>query len=108
MRDASGWVTAYSIPKIDVRGNREHRLRSAATLPQCGGLTGATPIATDADTAGRLLATAAAGPRPGDSGAYIDQGKIAPSSPASYDKDREEELWTAARLTASGHNQPEQ
>lgn len=63
----------------------------------------ATPIATDADTAGRLLATAAAGPRPGDSGAYIDQGKIAPSSPASYGKDREEELWAAAaRLTHLG------
>ena len=59
-----------------------------------------TPFATDADTAGRLLATAAAGPSPGDSGAYIDRGKIIPSSPASYDKDREEELWTtAARLT---------
>jgi hypothetical protein len=40
------------------------------------------------------------GPRPGESGSYIDQGKITPSSPASYDKDREEELWTtAARLT---------
>jgi len=59
-----------------------------------------TPFATGIDKAGRLLATAAAGPRPGDSGAYIDQGKITRSSPASYDKDREEELWTtAARLT---------
>jgi NAD(P)-dependent dehydrogenase (short-subunit alcohol dehydrogenase family) len=68
----------------------------------------ATPIATDADTAGRLLATAAAGPRPGESGAYLDKGKITPSSPASYDKDREEELWTtAARLTRLDQNQPE-
>jgi NAD(P)-dependent dehydrogenase (short-subunit alcohol dehydrogenase family) len=59
-----------------------------------------TPFASDAETAGRLLATVAAGPRPGDSGSYIDQGKIIPSSPASYDKDREEELWTtAAHLT---------
>jgi NAD(P)-dependent dehydrogenase (short-subunit alcohol dehydrogenase family) len=59
-----------------------------------------TPFASDVDTAGRLLATVAAGPCPGDSGSYIDRGKIIPSSPASYDKDREEELWTtAARLT---------
>jgi NAD(P)-dependent dehydrogenase (short-subunit alcohol dehydrogenase family) len=59
-----------------------------------------TPFASDAETAGRLLATVAAGPRPGDSGSYIDQGKIIPSSPASYDKGREEELWTtAAHLT---------
>ena len=59
-----------------------------------------TPFASDVETAGRLLATVAAGPRPGDSGSYIDQGKIIPSSPASYDKDREEELWTtAAHLT---------
>jgi NAD(P)-dependent dehydrogenase (short-subunit alcohol dehydrogenase family) len=41
-----------------------------------------TPFASDAETAGRLLATVAAGPRPGDSGSYIDQGKIIPSSPA--------------------------
>jgi NAD(P)-dependent dehydrogenase (short-subunit alcohol dehydrogenase family) len=59
-----------------------------------------TPLVTDVDPAGRLLAAAAAGPRPGETGAYIDRGKIIPSSPASYDKDREEELWaTAARLT---------
>jgi NAD(P)-dependent dehydrogenase (short-subunit alcohol dehydrogenase family) len=59
-----------------------------------------TPFASDVETAGRLLATVASGPRPGASGSYIDQGKITPSSPASYDKDREEELWTtAARLT---------
>ncbi|MDQ6876246.1 MAG: hypothetical protein M3082_00825 [Candidatus Dormibacteraeota bacterium] len=59
-----------------------------------------TPFASDADTAGRLLASVATGPGPGESGSYIDQGKITPSSPAFYDKDREEERWTtAARLT---------
>jgi NAD(P)-dependent dehydrogenase (short-subunit alcohol dehydrogenase family) len=59
-----------------------------------------TPFASDVETAGRLLATVAAGPRPGDSGSYIDQGKIIPSSTASYNRDREEELWTTlARLT---------
>jgi NAD(P)-dependent dehydrogenase (short-subunit alcohol dehydrogenase family) len=64
-----------------------------------------TPFASDVDTAGRLLATVAAGPRPGESGSYIDQGKIIPSSPASYDKDREEELWTtAARLAGLDRN----
>jgi hypothetical protein len=40
-----------------------------------------TGFATDADTAGRLLAAAVAGPRPGDSGAYIDRGTMTPSSP---------------------------
>jgi NAD(P)-dependent dehydrogenase (short-subunit alcohol dehydrogenase family) len=59
-----------------------------------------TPFASDAETAGRLLARVATGPRPGESGSYIDQGKIVPSSPASYDEAREEELWTTAtRLT---------
>ena len=49
---------------------------------------------------GARRATVVAGPRPGESGSYIDQGKIIPSSRASYDTDREDELrTTAARLT---------
>ena len=36
------------------------------------------------------------GPRPGESGSYIDRGRIVPSSAESYDESREEELWTAA------------
>jgi NAD(P)-dependent dehydrogenase (short-subunit alcohol dehydrogenase family) len=55
-----------------------------------------TPFATGIDKAGQLLAAAMAGPRPAESGAYIDRGKPIPSSPESYDRDREEELWAAA------------
>jgi hypothetical protein len=84
-------------------GHGEEDLASPAIQFIAGLLVNAlrvTPFASDVETAGRLLATVAAGPRPGDSGSYIDQGKIIPSSPSSYDKDREEELWTtAARLT---------
>jgi hypothetical protein len=53
----------------------------------------------DVRKAGILLAEAAAGPRPGESGSYVDRGKVMRSSPASYDTAREEELWNvAARL----------
>ncbi|MDT3396588.1 SDR family NAD(P)-dependent oxidoreductase [Streptomyces sp. B1866] len=59
----------------------------------------ATPFATGPERAGRLLARAAAGPRPGGTGAYLDRGRPTRSSPESYDEGREEELWaTAARL----------
>lgn len=58
-----------------------------------------TPVAMDVRKAGILLAEAAAGPRPGESGSYVDRGKVMRSSPASYDTAREEELWNvAARL----------
>lgn len=53
----------------------------------------ATPLALSADVAGGLLADAAVGPRPGESGSYIDRRTVTPSSPESYDRDREEELW---------------
>ena len=53
----------------------------------------ATPLAMSAASAGGLLADAVIGPRPGRSGAYIDRHRVTPSAPASYDHDREEELW---------------
>ncbi|MEU5260126.1 SDR family NAD(P)-dependent oxidoreductase [Amycolatopsis sp. NPDC021455] len=53
----------------------------------------ATPLALSAAAAGALLAEAAVGPRPGESGAYIDRHRVTASAPASYDHDREEELW---------------
>ncbi|WP_341867702.1 SDR family NAD(P)-dependent oxidoreductase [Amycolatopsis kentuckyensis] len=56
------------------------------------GLT-ATPLAMSATEAGGLLADAVIGPRPGPTGAYIDRRTVTPSAPASYDHDREEELW---------------
>lgn len=61
----------------------------------------ATPIATGPGAAGDLLAAAVAGPRPGESGSYIDRGTIIPSSSESYDEAREESLWIdAAHLCA--------
>ncbi|WP_410656107.1 SDR family NAD(P)-dependent oxidoreductase [Amycolatopsis sp. lyj-112] len=58
-----------------------------------------TPLATTAETAGRLLADVFSGPRPGESGAYLDRGHVVPSSPESYDEAREEALWhDASRL----------
>ncbi|MGW4116669.1 SDR family NAD(P)-dependent oxidoreductase [Actinosynnema sp. NPDC004786] len=56
----------------------------------------ALPVATSPARAGRLLAEALAGPRPGESGAYISRGEVVPSSPESYDERREEELWAVA------------
>jgi NAD(P)-dependent dehydrogenase (short-subunit alcohol dehydrogenase family) len=56
----------------------------------------ATPVANTAESAGGWLAEAALGPRPAESGSYIDRWQVTESSPESYDKDREEALWTAA------------
>lgn len=53
----------------------------------------ATPLALSVDTAGHLLARAAVGPRPGESGSYVDRRAVAPSAPHSYDQNREENLW---------------
>ncbi|MCI2419752.1 SDR family NAD(P)-dependent oxidoreductase [Saccharopolyspora sp. K220] len=59
----------------------------------------ATPLALSPAAAGALLARAATGPRPGGSGTYIDRRAVDDSSPESYDRDREDELWhTAAAL----------
>lgn len=55
-----------------------------------------TPFATGLEKASVLLAQAAAGPRPGPTGSYVDRGKVMRSSPASYDLAREDELWDAA------------
>lgn len=55
-----------------------------------------TPFATGQARAGRLMAEAMVGPRPGDSGAYVDRGGVLPSSAESYDERREEELWAVA------------
>jgi hypothetical protein len=106
MRSTSPCVYSYNpgaVPNTGLSRNASPAIQFIAGL-----LVNAlrvTPFASDVDTAGRLLATVAAGPRPGESGSYIDQGKIIPSSPASYDKDREEELWTTAtRLAGPDRN----
>jgi len=98
-------VDIYSYTPSLVPGTglvREHgrlsRLTWGALLPA---LT-LTPWATSKKKAGKLLAEAVAGPRPGPSGSYIERGVVKPSSPESYAKVREDELWnTAADLT--GH-----
>lgn len=59
------------------------------------GLT-ATPLAITPATAGRLLAAATIGPRPGATGSYLDRGRLAASAPTSYHRDREEQLWQYA------------
>ena len=56
----------------------------------------ATPLALSPAAAGHLLALAAAGPRPGDSGSYVDRRAVAESAPESYDRGREDELWHSA------------
>jgi NAD(P)-dependent dehydrogenase (short-subunit alcohol dehydrogenase family) len=55
-----------------------------------------TPLATSPETAGRRLAAALTGARPGESGSYLDRGRVTSSSPESYDVTREEELWAVA------------
>jgi NAD(P)-dependent dehydrogenase (short-subunit alcohol dehydrogenase family) len=55
-----------------------------------------TPFAMSAEQAGGLLADAAVGPRPGDSGSYIDRQAVVPSSAESHDREREEQLWDFA------------
>lgn len=56
----------------------------------------ATPIASSPQTAGAKLAEAVIAPKPAESGAYLDRGRVVPSSKESYDEEREEELWLGA------------
>jgi NAD(P)-dependent dehydrogenase (short-subunit alcohol dehydrogenase family) len=68
------------------------RLAFAAVLPALR----ATPLATSPAQAGALLAAAAAGPRPAETGSYIDRGRVVPSSNESYNSEREDALWREA------------
>jgi NAD(P)-dependent dehydrogenase (short-subunit alcohol dehydrogenase family) len=52
------------------------------------------PGANTVERAGAELAAVALGPRPAESGAYIDRSTVTPSSPESYDEAREDELWS--------------
>lgn len=58
----------------------------------------ATKWADSPKRAGRLLAEASAGPRPGESGLYLDRGAPAPSSAESHDAERENALWNALQI----------
>ncbi|WP_239160802.1 SDR family NAD(P)-dependent oxidoreductase [Virgisporangium ochraceum] len=65
------------------------------------------PFAQRARDAGDQLAAAATGPRPGDSGAYLDRSRAGRSSPESYDPVREEALWRdCASLVGLPADQP--
>ncbi|GAB3623597.1 protochlorophyllide reductase [Mariniluteicoccus endophyticus] len=60
-----------------------------------------TPLATSPSLAGRFLADAVLGTASAPTGAYIDRDRVAASSPASYDRQREREAWEAVEaLTA--------
>lgn len=60
-----------------------------------------TPLASSPDEAGRHLAALVGGQLRAPTGAYVDRGKVARSSGASYDPAREHALWeTVERLTA--------
>jgi NAD(P)-dependent dehydrogenase (short-subunit alcohol dehydrogenase family) len=60
-----------------------------------------TPWARRAGVSGADLAAAAIGPPPGASGSYLNGAKLEPSSPQSYDRQREEELWKELELIAA-------
>lgn len=59
-----------------------------------------TPYARRMKVSGADLAAAAIGPAPGPSGSYINGKALEPSSPASYDPDREDALWNELRRIA--------
>lgn len=60
-----------------------------------------TPFATSPRAAGRHLADVMLGRTPAASGEYVDRDRVVPSSPQSYDPERERALWeTVERLTA--------
>jgi NAD(P)-dependent dehydrogenase (short-subunit alcohol dehydrogenase family) len=59
------------------------------------------PLAATPRAAGERLAALVTGELPAASGDYVELGEVAPSSPESYDEDRERELWTeTGRLLA--------
>ena len=64
-------------------------------------LSRALPWATSPAGAARHLAAAVLGPRPAGNGAYLEMGKVVPSSPESYDPARERGLWQAAERLAA-------
>ncbi|TGD36785.1 SDR family NAD(P)-dependent oxidoreductase [Brevibacterium aurantiacum] len=61
-----------------------------------------TPLATTPSKAGGFLADAALGTVKAPSGAYIDRGQVARSSPESYDLQRECKTWEAVETLTAG------
>jgi NAD(P)-dependent dehydrogenase (short-subunit alcohol dehydrogenase family) len=95
-------VYTYNPGAVPGTGLGQNRDAGQARGPLVGVLGRAlvmTPIAMDLTRAGVFMAKAAIGPRPAETGAYVDRHKVMRSSPASYDFAREEEFWsTASRL----------
>lgn len=69
---------------------------SRALVASIGQVLRLTPIAMGQVRAGRIMAETMTGPRPAEGGAYIDKGRVIPSSAESYDVEREEDLWRTA------------
>jgi NAD(P)-dependent dehydrogenase (short-subunit alcohol dehydrogenase family) len=67
------------------------------------------PAATSPRASARKLAAAVLAETPAPSGSYLDRGRPVASSPASYDPQREAELWrVAAQLVGSATDAPAQ
>ncbi|GAA0210578.1 protochlorophyllide reductase [Saccharothrix mutabilis subsp. mutabilis] len=67
-----------------------------AVVASIGQVLRLTPKAMGQERAGRVLAETVVGARLSEGGAYIDRGRVVPSSAESYDVEREEELWRVA------------
>ena len=103
-RRAPAGVDVYSFDPLMMPGTGLAREGSAvlrAAWHSVFHLSRALPWATSPDGAARHLAAAVLGPRPAESGAYLEMGKVVPSSPESYDPARERDLWQAAERLAA-------
>lgn len=102
-RRAPEGVDFYSFDPLMMPGTGLARESSAvmrAAWHSVFHLARALPWASSPAAAAGHLAAAVIGPRPADSGSYLEMGKVVDSSPESYDADRERQLWeTAERLT---------
>jgi hypothetical protein len=88
-----------AVPGTGLGQNRDAGRGPGPLVGVLGRVLVMTPTAMELSRAGVLMAKAAVGPRPAETGAYVDRRKVMHSSPASYDPVREEELWsTASRL----------
>ena len=103
-RRAPTGVDVYSFDPLMMPGTGLAREGSAvlrAAWHSVFHLSRALPWATSPAGAAKHLAAAVLGPRPAESGAYLEMGKVVQSAPESYDPARERDLWqTLERLAA--------
>lgn len=90
------------VPGTDLARNADpfSRFAMRRILP----LLTATPLATGRATAGQHLADVVLGAIDAPTGSYVDRRRVAPSSPASYNPEREAELWDAAERFTGTNN----